>query len=301
MKIEDIRSITIIGSGTMGLQIGIQCAMHGYNVRIFVRNPAKTEIVRDSLKKRIDWIVKRKVLDREEADQTIERIYLTNDPADAAKNADLISESVPEIPSLKRELFAKFNKLCPERTIFTTNTSSLLPSMLAESTGRPEKFLAVHCNNPVFITKTTDIMGHKGTSEEIFNLVVEFTRSIGLIPIILKKEQPGYIINSLLGVLFNKSLELVATGVATPQQVDKCWMATMAAPIGPFGIMDHNGLDVGWEMREQHAKKSGDKLALAIYQYLKSNYVDKGHLGRKTGQGYYQYPNPEYKNQDFLK
>ncbi len=301
MKIDDIKRVFILGSGTMGVQIGIQSAMHGYQVSIFVRNPAKNEIVWDDIKKRADWIVRREVIRREEADQMLKRIHTTNDPAEAAKDADLLSESVPEIPSLKKELFEKFNKLCPEYTIFTTNTSTLLPSMLAESTGRPERFLAFHCNNPVFITKTVDIMGHPDTSKEVLDITIEFSRRIGLIPIILEKEQPGYIINSLLGGLMGRALELVANGVATPHQVDKCWMSNMKIGIGIFGIMDNNGLDVGWELREKYALSSGDKQAKAIYEYLKTNFIDKGHLGRKTGQGFYKYPKPEYKNPDFLK
>ena len=301
MKIDDIKRILIIGSGTMCVQIGIQSAMHGYQVSIFVRNPAKNDIVWDDIKKRTDWIVRREVISREEADQMLKRIYTTNDPADAAKDADLLSESVPEIPSLKKELFEKFNKLCPEHTIFTTNTSTLLPSMLAESTGRPERFLAFHCNNPVFVTKTVDIMGHPGTLKEVLDITIEFSRRIGIIPIVLEKEQPGYIINSLLGGLMGRALELVANGVATPQQVDKCWMSNMKIGIGIFGIMDNNGLDVGWELREKYALSSGDKQAKAIYEYLKTNFIDKGHLGRKTGQGFYKYPKPEYKNPDFLK
>ena len=301
MKIDDIKRILILGSGTMGVQIGIQSAMHGYQVNIFVRNPMKNDIVWDDIRKRTDWIVRREVINREEADQMLKRIYTTNDPADAAKDTDLLSESVPEIPSLKKELFEKFNKLCPEHTIFTSNTSTLLPSRLAESTGRPERFLAFHCNNPVFITETVDIMGHPGTSKEVLDITIEFSRKIGLIPIILEKEQPGYIINSLLGGLMGRALELVANGVATPQQVDKCWMSNMKIGIGIFGIMDNNGLDVGWEMREKYALSSEDKQAKAIYEYLKTNYIDKGYLGRKTGQGFYKYPKPEYKNPDFLK
>lgn len=301
MNIDDIKRVFILGSGTMGVQIGIQSAMNGYDVSIFIRNPAKNEIVWEDIRKRTDWIVRREVINREEADQMLKRIYTTNDPADAAKDADFLSESVPEIPSLKKELYEKFNKLCPEKTIFTTNTSTLLPSMLAESTGRPEKFLAFHCNNPVFITKTVDIMRHPGTSQEILDITVEFSRRIGLIPIILEKEQPGYIINTLLGGLMGRALELVANGVATPQQVDKCWISNMKVGIGIFGIMDSNGLDVGWEMREKYALTSGDKQAKAIYDYLKTNFIDKGHLGRKTGQGFYKYPNPEYKDPDFLK
>jgi len=300
MKIDDIKRICILGSGIMGVQIAIQSAMHGYQVSIYVRNPEKNGIVWDDIKKRTDWIVRRKVISREEADQMLKRIYTTNDPEDAAKDADILSESVPEIPSLKKELFEKFNKLCPERTIFTTNTSTLLPSILAESTGRPERFLAFHCNNPVFITKTVDIMGHPATSKEALGLAIEFSRRIGLIPIVLEKEHPGYIINSLLIRLMGRALELVANGVATPQQVDKSWMSNMKIGIGIFGIMDNNGIDVGWELREKYALSSGDKQAKVVYEYLKTNFIDKGHLGRKTGQGFYKYPKPEYKDPNFL-
>ena len=301
MKIDDIKRVFILGSGTMGVQIAIQSAMHGYQVSIYVRNPEKNDIVWDDIKKRTDWIVRREVISREEADQMLKRIYTTNDPEDAAKDADFLSESVPEIPSLKKELFEKFNKLCPEHTIFTSNTSTLLPSVLAESTSRPERFLAFHCNNPVFITKTVDIMGHPGTSKEALDLTIEFSRRIGLIPIVLEKEQPGYIINTLLIGLMGKALELVANGVATPQQVDKSWMSNMKIGIGIFGIMDNNGIDVGWELREKYALSSGDKQVIAVYEYLKTNFIDKGHLGRKTGQGFYKYPKPEYKDPNFLK
>ncbi|MFW9897162.1 MAG: 3-hydroxyacyl-CoA dehydrogenase NAD-binding domain-containing protein, partial [Candidatus Thorarchaeota archaeon] len=116
MNIDDIKRVFILGSGTMGVQIGIQSAMNGYDVSIFIRNPAKNEIVWEDIRKRTDWIVRREVINREEADQMLKRIYTTNDPADAAKDADFLSESVPEIPSLKKELFEKFNKLCPEKT-----------------------------------------------------------------------------------------------------------------------------------------------------------------------------------------
>jgi 3-hydroxybutyryl-CoA dehydrogenase len=301
MKIEDIKHILILGSGTMGVQIGMQSAIHGYNVSIFIRNPAKNDLVWEDIQKRTDWIVNQGIITKKEADRMLKNIYTTNDPVDAAKDADLLSESIPEIPSLKREIFEKFNLLCPKRTIFTTNTSTLKPSILAESTGRPERFLAFHFNNPIFITKNTDIMGHPGTSKEVLDIVIEFSRRIGFLPIVLNNEHPGYIINTLLVGLIDRALSLVTNGVASPQQVDRSWMSTMKMGIGIFGIMDGIGLDVGWELREEYALNSGDKEARVSYEYLKTNYIDKGHLGRKTGQGFYKYPDPEYENPDFLK
>ncbi|GAH05205.1 unnamed protein product, partial [marine sediment metagenome] len=103
MKIEDIKRILILGSGTMGVQMGMQSAMHGYDVSIFIRNPAKNNIVWDDIQKRTNWIVSQGLISKEEADQMLKRIYTTNDPADAAKDVDLLSESVPEIVSLKEK------------------------------------------------------------------------------------------------------------------------------------------------------------------------------------------------------
>ena len=132
----------------------------------------------------------------------------------AAAEADLVSESVPEDPALKGRVFAELHALCPPRTIFTTNTSTLLPSMFAAATGRPDRFLALHFHLPVWDANVADVMAHPGTAPEVVETVTGFARRIGQIPILSAKEQPGYVFNTMLNALLGAALELAAGGVA---------------------------------------------------------------------------------------
>jgi 3-hydroxybutyryl-CoA dehydrogenase len=144
MKIEDIKRVLILGAGTMGQQIGLQCAMYGYEV---VYYDLTQEILDKALKrvaKLASWYVSSGRLTKESLEHTLARISATPNPAKAAQDVDFISESVPEDPELKGKVFAKFHKLCPDRTIFTSNTSMLVPSMFAEATGRPQNLVALH-------------------------------------------------------------------------------------------------------------------------------------------------------------
>ena len=142
-------------------------------------------------------------------------------------------EAVPEKLELKREVFAQLGQLAPEKTIFATNSSSLLPSAMAESTGRPERFLAMHFANEIWVHNTAEIMGHPGTDPAVYRVVVEFARRIGMVPIELKKEQPGYIINSLSIPWLGAAMELLVAGGADPETIDNVWHIDKEAPEGP--------------------------------------------------------------------
>ena len=166
MKIDDIKRVLILGAGTMGQQIGLQCAMYGYDVVYY----DLTQEILDKALKRVaklgSWYVSIGRLTEEKLQHALARISATPDPAKAAQDVDFISESVPEDPELKGKIFAQFNKLCPERTIFTTNTSMLVPSMFAEATGRPEKLVALHFHD-LRSTNVVDVMPHPGTAPEV--------------------------------------------------------------------------------------------------------------------------------------
>jgi 3-hydroxybutyryl-CoA dehydrogenase len=298
MKIEDIKRVLILGAGTMGQQIGLQCAMHGYEV---VYHDLTQEILDKALRrirKLGSWYVSSGRLTQEGLDHALTKISATPDPAKAARDADFISESVPEDPQLKGKIFAQFNKLCPERTIFTTNTSMLVPSMFAEATGRPEKLVALHFHD-TRSTKVVDVMPHPGTDPEVTRLVHDFAVSIGQIVIMLRRESSGYVFNTMLSSLFTSALALASRNVATIEDIDRSWMGVMHTPMGPFGIMDQIGLSTVWTITDYWAKKTGDTQAQANADFLKQ-YVDMGHLGFKTNRGFYSYPNPAYTMQDFL-
>jgi 3-hydroxybutyryl-CoA dehydrogenase len=199
---------------------------------------------------------------------------------------------------LKGKIFAQFNKLCPERTIFTTNTSMLVPSMFAAATGRPEKLVALHFHD-TRSTNVVDVMPHPGTAPEVNQLVHDFAVSIGQIVIVLHRESNGYVFNTMLSSLFTSALTLASRDVAGIEDIDRAWMGVMHTPMGPFGIMDQIGLSTVWTITDYWAKKTGDPQAKANADFLKQ-YVDRGHLGFKTNCGFYFYPNPAYTDQKFL-
>jgi len=224
---------------------------------------------------------------------------MTSDADKAGKNADFVSESVPEDPELKGRVFGRFNDICPPRTVFTTNTSSLIPSMIAEATGRPDRFAAFHFHDVRF-NNIVDIMPHPGTSEDTLQMVKDFAESIGQVAIVLKKENFGYVFNAMLMELLKSAQSLAANKVAEVADIDRAWMGVMHTLVGPFGIMDSIGLDTVWKITDYWANQLKDPQAMANAAFLKQ-YVDKGYLGVKTGKGFYTYPDPAFERPGFIE
>jgi len=299
MKVDDIKNVLIAGSGTMGQQIGFQCALYDRNVVLY---DVKEEFLEKAME-RINRIAARMLregrITHEKAQEAISRIKTSIDMEEAAKDADIVSESVPEDPELKGKVFGQLNALCPERTIFTTNTSTLLPSMIAQATGRPEKFLAYHFHD-IRMTNVVDVMPHPGTSPEVVQLVKEFAEKTGLAPIVLHKESMGYVFNYMFAGLFDNALTLASNDIAAVEDIDRVWMGIMRMLIGPFGLMDSVGLDTVWHVTNFWAKNTGDPVKIKNTEFVKK-YVDRGDLGQKTRKGFYTYPNPTFTAPDFLK
>ena len=299
MKVDDIKNVLIAGSGTMGQQIGFQCALHDCNVVLY---DIKKEFLEKAME-RINRIAARMLregrITQEKALAAISRIKISVDMEETAKDADLVSESVPEDPELKGKVFGQLNALCPARTIFTTNTSTLLPSMIAQATGRPEKFLAYHFHD-IRMTNVVDVMPHPGTSPEVVQLVKEFAEKTGLAPIVLHKESMGYVFNYMFAGLFDNALTLASNDIAAVEDIDRVWMGIMRMLIGPFGLMDSVGLDTVWHVTNFWAKQTGDPVKIKNTEFVKK-YVDRGDLGQKTRKGFYTYPNPTFTAPDFLK
>lgn len=299
MQLDQIRNILIIGAGTMGQQIGLQCAVYGYNVTLFDVKPEALEPAQAQIKNYADQLVAAGRLSQLAAIDVLARIRTGSDPAAAAANADLVSESVPEDPELKGRVFAQFHALCPPHTIFTTNTSSLIPSIFAAATGRPAQFAALHFHQTVWDSPVADVMPHPGTAPEVVELLVGFAGSIGQIPIVLNKENHGYVFNTMLNALNGAALTLASKGVTSIENIDRAWMAVMKTGIGPMGILDVVGLDTAWHITEYWAKTLQEPQLRANADFLK-DYVDRGQLGVKSGQGFYSYPNPAYAQPNFL-
>jgi 3-hydroxyacyl-CoA dehydrogenase len=159
-----------------------------------------------------------------------------------------------------------------------------MPSQMADVTGRPDRFLALHFANLIWVHNTAEVMGHPGTDPAAYDTVVDFARRIGMVPIELHKEQPGYVVNSLQVPFYQAAQALVVKGVADPETVDLAWRTATGAPHGPFQSLDVIGLKTVYNI-----DASGDEEAQANARYLKEHYLDEGKLGVSTGEGFYKY------------
>lgn len=295
------KNITIAGSGVLGYQIAFQAAFHGFKVTVYDINDevldkakAKFDTMSEAFKKDLNAT-------QDQIDQTALNLSYTADLKDAVKDADLMIESVPENPQIKIGFYEQLAKVAPEKTIFATNSSTMIPSTFAEATQRPSQFLALHFANSIWKHNTAEIMGHAGTDPKVFDDVVAFAKAIGMLALPLTKEQPGYIINSILVPFFNSATDLLIKGVADTETIDKTWMKATGSPTGPFAMLDVVGITTLYNVSKMTADKTKDPIKIKTVEYLKENYIDKNKLGVSTGEGFYKYPNPSYLDKDFLK
>lgn len=293
------KKILILGAGTMGLQIALQCAAWGFNVSVYDAFEQALEKAEKQIGKLAEKLAKYKRVEPEQAEAAPGRIVFSSDPESAGADTFLINESVPEDPKLKQKVFARFNEICPADTIFTTNSSTLVPSMIAEGTGRPDRFIALHFHD-LFLTNIVDIMPHPGTSRQTLDTVLKFCNDIDQFPIELKKEQHGYVFNTMLSELFASALTLASKDVASIEDIDRAWMGIMKTKAGPFGIMDSVGLETIYKIVDYWAGVNNDSKAMANAAFLKK-YVEKDDLGVKTGKGFYNYPDPIFSKSEFMK
>lgn len=296
-----MKNITVAGSGVLGAQIAFQSAVYGYHVSVYDINDEainKAKKFVEDLKPRYE---KDLGLKPDALHAAGDRISYYTNLANAVSDADLLIEAIPESVGIKKVFYRQLKTVAPQKTIFATNTSTLLPSLFAADTGRPDKFLALHFANEIWKHNTAEIMGTEKTDAAVFDKVVAFATSIGMIALPLKKEQPGYILNTLLVPLLNAGITLFVKGVADFETIDKTWMLGTGSPIGPFGILDVVGLTTAYHIIDIEAQKTGNLEKQKFAEYFKENFIDKNKLGVSTGEGFYKYPNPKFKEEGFLK
>lgn len=288
MDADDIRTVLVVGAGTMGQQIALQCAAHGFAVTLLDTEQAALDRARARLDALAGHVASDPAFAHTDVVADVARISATTDPAEAAHEADLVSESVPEDPALKGRVFAELDRLCPARTIFATNTSSLVPSLFADATGRPDRLAALHFHQPVWSATIVDVMPHPGTSPETVETLVGFAGRIGQVPIRLLRESPGYVFNAMYNALNREAITLAANGVATVEDIDRAWTTVTKMPNGPFGMLDHVGIDTAWHITDYWARTLGDAQLTRNAAFLKG-YLDQGRAGVKSGRGFYDY------------
>jgi len=310
----NFRKVTIAGGGVLGSQIAFQTAFKGFDVTVWLRSEgsigrtqpklerlkniylATLEAMKTNPLAYAGGLSDKKDLTDEEIDALkaqVEMAYagmkLTTSYEEAAADCDLLIESIAENPEEKIAFYTELAKHLPEKTVLATNSSTLLPSAFAQYTGRPKKYLALHFANEIWRFNTGEVMGHPGTDPKYYEQVAEFAAAIGMVPLRLHKEQPAYILNSLLVPLLNAAQMLLATDVASVEDIDRCWEIATGAPAGPFKILDKVGLTTAYNIVSMRPEaKDPNTLPGKIAAMLKS-YIDQGKLGINAGEGFYKY------------
>lgn len=289
-----LRKICILGAGTLGSRVALQSAISGFTVSIFDLKQASLDSALLTMQKILRQLVRGGMLTESQVPEIIQRIHPTLDLPEALKGADLVNESVTEDVAIKKSLWAEVGKLAESHTWLTTNTSYLLPSQFAEETGSPSRFCAFHFHD-VFYSRVVDIMPHPGTDPTLIGVLEKLGRKLNQVPVIVRKENPGYLFNTMLMALLGAAGKLITREVGSIEDIDKSWMVNFHMPMGPFGILDSIGLDTAWHVTH----KMSDSASQAFAAHLKT-YIDQGKLGEKTGEGFYTYPNPRYREPDFI-
>jgi 3-hydroxybutyryl-CoA dehydrogenase len=314
--------VVVAGGGVLGTQIGLMCAYTGHDVTFWLRSESSVGRTQPKIDRysalMLEDLEKAKALignpmgaflyprglikswsgvTAETIDDLLaqarknfaEKVHIELDLAKALADADIVIESMSEDPQAKIGVYEAMRDLLAEKTIVVTNSSTLLPSTFAEHTGRPAKYCALHFANTIWKNNTGEVMGHPGTDQAVYDQVVAFAADINMVPLQLHKEQPGYILNSMLVPFLSAAQELWANEVADPETIDLTWKLATSAPAGPFQILDIVGLETAYNINQMKPEAAQEgSLTNRIGKLLKEK-IDKGETGINAGKGFYDY------------
>lgn len=311
--------LLVAGGGVLGSQIAFQSAVRGKEVVILdmdeeaidkakskVDNLKKTyltqlEDAKEKLKNDKPFYLPALIKDsknatQEDIDKVIdqvnkayEEISFETDKEKAAKDIDFVIEAIVEDESIKKDFHKELAAHLPEKTIFSSNSSTMIPSTFAENTGRPAQYLHFHFANSIWTNNIGEVMGHEGTDQEVVDKVVEFAEEIGMVPVVIKKEKAGYLLNSLLIPLLEAAKELYVEEYATVEDIDNTWKISTGAPRGPFEIYDIIGLNTPYELEKAKPESKEEGTTENKMVKLLKEMIDQGKLGKQSGEGFYKY------------
>ena len=293
-----IEQVVVIGAGTMGRQIALQIARSSLPVALYDPVEAALDAARTFHTDLVAAWRSTGALEPDAAPRIFACLRYTTELLTAVSDSDLAIEVVPERIEVKRAVFALLDQHCCPQTIIATNSSSIRVSLLEDATHRPEQVANLHFYLPVWEHPMVEIGGGTRTTPATLDSLTRFARRIGMLPLRIRKESTGFIFNRVWRAIKKETLKVVEAGVATHEDVDRAWMIMYGTPYGPFGQMDEIGLDVVQDIEQHYARESADPADLP--PPILTDRVARGELGRKTGRGFYTYPNPAYATADFL-
>ena len=284
--LQQIKTVTVIGSGTMGNGICHVFAQSGFKVHMMDINQAALDKGLATIGKNMDRQVSKGSMTDEQKQKAVGLITTFTDMGDAVKSADLIVEAATENIDLKIKIFQQLDQLSPEHTILATNTSSISITRIGSHTKRPGKVIGMHFMNPVPVMKLVEIINGYATDVSVTNTVHELSQFLGKVPCIVN-DYPGFISNRILMPMINEAVLALQEGVAGVEEIDTIMKLGMAHPMGPLQLADFIGLDTCYSiMNVLHMGFGNQKYAPAT---LLANMVQAGFLGVKSGEGFYKF------------
>jgi len=296
---EKIRKVAVVGTGLLGTQIAIQAACFGYEVSAHDPDEGSFNRVQQNLKASMKISGGEPIVPMEDWKKAANKVKFCKELEEALRDADIVIEAVPEDLELKRKVFERLDALTPREAILATNSSSIPISKIETATARPERCLNIHFYGLVRGMNMVDIMGGTKTTAETMEGGKAWIRSIGCVPLTVKKEILGFCFNRVWRAIKRETLYMWAEGFVDFRDIDRGWMIFTGMTQGPFGLMDNVGLDVVYDIEMVYYNESKDPKDHPP-EALKAM-VDRNELGLKTGKGFYAYPDPEYSRPDFLK
>jgi 3-hydroxybutyryl-CoA dehydrogenase len=285
--IDDIRTICVVGSGTMGSQIAQQTALGGYDVWLTDVSDEQLQRAVDSNHKLLTRRVDKGQLAEADATAALGRVRTTTSLEEAAGAADFVFEAIVEKLQPKRDLFARLDTAAPAHAILATNSSTIPISKLADATERPDRCCNTHFFHPVLVMQLCEVVRGPQTSDETVATAMALIQRIGRVPVLIEKEIDGFVVNRILHAASQEAMRLYEGGYADFASIDLAVEKGLNWPMGPFKLADFSGIDVTYNARREKFEASGDEREKPP-DFL-ARMVDAGRLGRKTGKGFYDY------------
>lgn len=284
--LQKVKTVAVIGSGTMGNGICHVFAQSGFNVHMMDINQAAMDKAVATIGKNMDRQIAKNSLTEDAKQQALSNISTYTDMAEAVKTADIVIEAATENIDLKVKIFQQLDQLAPEHTILATNTSSISITRIGSFTKRPGKVIGMHFMNPVPVMKLVEIINGYATDVEVTNTIYVLSQYLGKVPCVVN-DYPGFISNRILMPMINEAVLSLQEGVAGVEEIDTIMKLGMAHPMGPLQLADFIGLDTCYSiMNVLHMGFGNQKYAPAT---LLANMVQAGFYGVKSGEGFYKH------------